>query len=97
MFGFGGISGGTLVNTVGSLYFGRDLNNAAVTSWETFQAAVALLRTPAGHDPASTAWANPGRWAQVEATLATTDTSAPSEEIGALLAARALLASRASP
>ena len=70
-----------MVNTVGSANWGHDLNGATVTSWSDFKAAVALLRSPAGHDPANTAWANPARFAQIEQTLATTDTSAPSEEI----------------
>jgi hypothetical protein len=70
-------TGGTLVNTVGSLNYGKDLNGNLVSNWVQWQAAVALLRTPAGHDP-SASWANPARWMQVEQTLAATD---PTSEI----------------
>jgi hypothetical protein len=87
VFGLGGISGGTLLNTVGSLTWGKDLNGVPVTNWATFQAAVALLRTPSGHSLTAT-WANPPVFAKVEVTLATTDTSAPSEEVRACARSR---------
>lgn len=77
----GGISGGTLVNTVGPTSYGDDLNGVPVTTWEQWSAAVALLRTPAGHNSTSTAWSNPARFAQIEQTLNTTDDSEASEEI----------------
>ena len=96
MFGLGGISGGTLVNTVGGqLNFGYDLNGNAVTTYAQWQAAVAQLRTPAGRDYGNAySLANPALYSQIEATLATTDTSAPSEEIdGNVNATLAALAS----
>ena len=96
VFGLGGISGGTLVNTVGGqLNFGYDLNGNAVTNYAQWQAAVAQLRTPAGRDYNNTyKLANPALYYQIEQTLATTDTSAPSEEIdGNVNATLAALAS----
>ncbi len=80
VFGLGGISGGTLVNTVGSLNWGKSLTGALVSSYSDFVAAVAEVRTPAGHDPNAT-WSNAAHWLKVESILATTDTSEPSEEI----------------
>jgi hypothetical protein len=55
-----------------------------VVDLASFNAAVATLRSPAGHDisPAGVAaWTTPPLWSKVELTLATTDISAPSEEI----------------
>ena len=45
--------------------FGRDLNNAAVSSRVRYLAAVQLLRMPRGQDPAA-AWANPVKWSEYE-------------------------------
>ena len=83
MFGLGGISGGTLVNTVGGqLNYGKDLNGNPVTTYAQWQAAVAQLRTPTGRDYNNAGnLVNPALYKQIEVTLATTDTSAPSEEI----------------
>jgi hypothetical protein len=60
------------------------MNGAPVVDLASFNAAVATLRSPAGHDisPAGVAaWTTPPLWSKVELTLATTDVSAPSEEI----------------
>ena len=96
MFGLGGISGGTLVNTVGGqLNFGKDLNGNPVTTYAQWQAAVAQLRTPTGRSYTNAGGlVNPALYSQIEATLATTDTSAPSEEIdGNVNSTLAMLAS----
>ena len=43
--------------------WGNDMNNQPVSSAATFSAAVALLRTPAGHlASAAASYANPPRW-----------------------------------
>ena len=82
MFGVGGISGGSLLNTVGSSNWGRDIDGAGVSSSATFGAAVAQLRSASGRDPRMTnSWRNPPQWASVETTLATTDVSDASSAI----------------
>lgn len=43
--------------------WGADLNGRPVTSQQQFNAAVTMLSTPSGHNPAATGWANPPRWA----------------------------------
>jgi hypothetical protein len=66
----------------GSSAFGKNLNGVVVDSLAAFNAAVALLRTPAGHDINNAGGlAKPAQWATVEEVLATTDTSEPSQEI----------------
>lgn len=81
MFGIGGTQGGSIKTTVTGTW-GNDLNNVPVTSLAGFNAAVALLRTPAGHNPASAgSFANPPAWSIIEAQLALTDNSKPSNAI----------------
>ena len=57
----------TLEAFVGASY-GSDLYGDPVTSYATFDAAIATLRTPAGHAPGAS-WPNPPRWATHEAML----------------------------
>jgi hypothetical protein len=53
---------------VGTANWGQDLNGAPVTSLATFNAAVAQLRAPAGHNPALAAnYAYPPPWAVIDA------------------------------
>ena len=71
MFGVGGVpSGSTLQASVPGTW-GASLNNTAVTNSASFVAAIAALRSPAGHSP-SASWPRPAQWAAVETTLATT-------------------------
>ncbi len=66
----------------GSNAFGKDLNGVVVDSLAAFNVAVALLRTPAGHDINNAGGlVKPAQWATVEEVLSTTDTSEPSQEI----------------
>ena len=52
--------------------WGASLNNTAVVDRATFVAAITVLRSAAGHDPAAP-WPRAAQWASVEAALATTD------------------------
>ena len=62
--------------------WGNDMNNGTVDSLAAFQAAVALLRTPAGRDPSNPSrFFYPPSWAVVERNMATTDTSKASYEL----------------
>ena len=82
VFGLGGISGGTLKNTMRTGRWGQDLNGAAVNTNTTWAVAVSQLRSSAGRDPRQeTSWTNGPVWASVENKLATSDSSAPSEAI----------------
>ncbi len=82
LFGVGGLYGGSLRATVGTSVWGSSLSGTAVNSQASFNAAVAQLRSVNGRSPsASGVWTNPPQWARVEAALATTDDSEPSEEI----------------
>jgi hypothetical protein len=75
LFGTGGIAGSSLRTTVSGTW-GNSLDNTPVTSSATFEAAVARLRTPDGHNPARTsAFARPAQFAAVETELATSATS----------------------
>jgi hypothetical protein len=49
-------------NVTGTSY-GLSLSGVAVGTQDQWLAAVAELRTPEGHDPANTAWAQPIQWA----------------------------------
>ena len=66
---FGG-SGGISPRKAFASTFGQDLNGAAVTSRATFTAAVADLRSPAGHSNASGTRANPVAYSVYDAALA---------------------------
>jgi len=82
VFGLGGIRGGSLKNTMRTGRWGQDLNGAAVNTNSTWAAAVSQLRSSAGRDSRlENSWTNAPVWASVENTLATTDSSAPSEAI----------------
>lgn len=60
--------------------WGNSMNGTAVTDLASFQAAVAELRKPDGHNPAQALhYAYPVRWSQIDNNMATTDlTSAAS-------------------
>jgi hypothetical protein len=80
VFGVGGTNPGPLINTLASSSrWGKDLNGVVINSAASFNAAVAQMRTPAGHNPSSTSWANTPQWAAVEAALSTTDESAAAD------------------
>jgi hypothetical protein len=55
------------------------LNNTAVADRASFFAAIAALRSPAGHNPAAS-WPRAAQWAAVEAALATTATGSDALE-----------------
>lgn len=57
--------GSSLAGWVGSSTWGKSLDGADVATRAAFDAAVATLRTPAGHNPAMAGtFANPVKWAQ---------------------------------
>lgn len=57
--------------------YGNSLDNTAVTTQAAFTAAIAALRSPAGHTPsASASWLNPPRWSAFDAMMANTQTTA---------------------
>lgn len=67
----------------GSTKWGKSLSGASVTDLASFQAAVAELRSPNGHDPSPAAvalWTNPVRWSRFDTNWVTTDTSSPANE-----------------
>lgn len=74
---FGG-NGGVAPNVTGPL-FGKDHNGVTVVNSSTFSAAMAVLRTPAGHDVNSASlFVNPPSWWSYESGLSTDDTTKPS-------------------
>ena len=82
MFGVGGTQGGSIRSTVGSSKYGKDMNGTVVTTFAQWQAAVAQLRTPAGRTPSAAAtFVNPPVWSVVEAALALSDNSSPSDAL----------------
>lgn len=72
--------GSSLEGFVGSTNWGKDLKGTSVTSLPLFQTAVAELRTPAGHNPASAGYANPVRWSKFDTNFVTTDTASKGDE-----------------
>lgn len=61
--------------------WGKSLSGTSVTDLATFQAAVAELRTPAGHDPTATgSWAYPVRFDKFDTRFVTTDTTTKADE-----------------
>jgi hypothetical protein len=54
---------------IGATNWGKDLSGAAVDTMAKFNAAVAMLRSANGRDPAYS-WANPTKWAKFETDLA---------------------------
>jgi hypothetical protein len=62
--------------------YGKSVDGSAVVDQTSFNAAVALLRTPAGRNANNPAgWPYPPAWNQVEVNMATTDTSAAAAEL----------------
>jgi hypothetical protein len=62
--------------------WGNGLTNNTIDSLATWQAAVTLLRTPAGRDPSNPSnFFYPAAWNTVEQNMATTDTSKVSYEL----------------
>jgi hypothetical protein len=83
----GGVSG-TLQATVPGTW-GNALDDTPVRTSATFAAALAALRTPAGHDPAAApTFPRPPQFAAVDAILATADAidGAPAATVAALAA-----------
>lgn len=76
---FGG-TGGVKPRTLYGAAFGKDLNGNMVTSGAAYTAAVAQLRTPAGHNSATAgaSYSNPPNFAAYNNALASVDTTSPS-------------------
>lgn len=65
----------------GSTAWGNSLQGTPVTNLTAFQAAVAELRSPAGHDPAqSSSFRFPVRWDKFDTKWTTTDVSNKADE-----------------
>jgi hypothetical protein len=65
----------------GTTNWGKSLSGVTVVDQTTFEAAVAELRTTAGHTPSSAAsWAFPVKWSKFDSKFNTTVTSAPADE-----------------
>lgn len=70
--------------------WGNDVNNGTINSWATLQAAITLLRTPAGRNASNpSGWFYPPSWNIVEQNMGTTDTSSADYELSGNPAATA--------